>query len=513
MENGPVRNNDAVGTLFDLASDPEAGARCEGPGCTNLIPPHTGRGRPRKTCSQSCKSRAARARTDNPRSAAAVPGPAEAPAAGPGADALSCRDSYRRRVVMTAEAMRTHVDTFLAAVDEDPMGAYKELMERVYGVTTRLNMSARDVRDQVRWPGLDADERHEARMREEWGLPDTWTLAGGTPIADRSENEDQDATPAPAAEPDRPENNAAPVPGPAALIADRFENTTGGSGTATHLTTAAVPAPAPAAAPAPADDAPLRAALADPNVRFSGPGRVDDLAFTFGEGWELVTWRLLDGSSVQLLRHHGAPVGWTALLPDGRWGLGGWIAVQYQGEGRPGRFVADRFSRPQTYPSADLALDVFHRTTAPAPATSTPAPSPAPSPSPAPAEADLVDVVSALPDLALGVATARTPPTLHNLGEPHRDYAGGGGLVRLTWPGRSAIEALELRGRLAGWTEVYDEHGNWATFITGRPVVDAADGVPLLSADPAHALTLLRLALERGLGGTSAGRRPPRDLG
>ncbi|MGW2402896.1 hypothetical protein ACWCYY_40800 [Kitasatospora sp. NPDC001664] len=499
MENGPVRNDAAaVGTLFDLASDPEAGARCEGPGCTNTIPPHTGRGRPRKTCSQSCKSRAARARTDSPRSAAAVPGPAEAPTGGevPEYDVMSERDNYRRRVAVSADWMRRHADTFLAAVDADPMGAYKELMERVYSVTTQLNMNARHVRDQARWPDLDADERHEARMREDWNLPDDWTLAGGTPIADRSENEDQAAASDPAGDPDRSQNSAASVPGPAAPIADRSEITTGGSGTATHLTSA------PGSAPADDGDALLRAALADPQVRFSGPGRVDDLAFTFGEGWELVTWTLLDGSSVRLLRHHGVPVGWTALLPDGRWGLGGWIAVQYQGQGRPGRFVADRFSRPQTYPSADLALDVFHRTTAPA----TPAPAAA-------VGAVAADDVSALPDLALGVATARTPPTLHNLGEPHRDYAGGGGLVRLTWPGRSTMQALEQHGRLAGWTEVYDEHGNWATFITGCPVVDAADGVPLLSADPADALTLLRLALGQGLADQVLARRPPRVQG
>ncbi len=479
MENGPVRNDAGVSTLFDVAEGSEAGTPCEGPGCTNTIPARPGRGRPRKTCSQSCKSRAARARTDNPRSTVtAEAGPAASPdgreqPADAGTDE---RDNYHHRVVAVAGALRTHADTFLAAVDADPMGAYKELMERVYDVTSMLNLSARDVRDRARWPGLDADERTEARMREEWNLPDAWTLAGGTPESDRSENGAPATAPDQAAEPDRSENSAAPAPASAAPIADRSENTSTGSGTAPNLT--------PAPDPAPDDgDVLLRAALADPNVRFSRPGRVDDLSFTFGEGWELVTWRLVDGDSVQLLRHHGAPVGWTALLPDGRWGLGGWIAVQHQGEGRPGRFVTDRFSRPQTFPSADLALDVFHRTTAPA--------------APAPGAGELADGVP-VPDLALGEATGWAPPTLRGLGSPRRDYSLGEGLVHLTWRGKSGVQALEQRGQLAGWVEAYDEDGNWIAVITGRPVVDAADGVPLLSANPADALTLLRLAIGPG---------------
>ena len=499
MENGPVRNDDAVSTLFDLAEGPEAGARCEGPGCTNLIPPHTGRGRPRKTCSQACKSRAARARTDGPRTAAAVPGPAAAPGGDVGGERpadgqMSDRDNYRHRGVAVAGALRTHADTFLAAVDADPMGAYQELMERVYDVTSLLNMSARDVRDRARWPALDADERTEARMREEWNLPDAWTLAGGTPESDRSENGAPATAPDQAAEPDRSENSAAPAPASAAPIADRSENTSTGSGTAPNLT------PAPAPAPDDDGDVLLRAALADPNVRFSGPGRVDDLAFTFGEGWELVTWRLVDGDSVQLLRHHGAPVGWTALLPDGRWGLGGWIAVQHQGEGLPGRFIADRFSRPQTFPSADLALDVFHRTTAPT------------TPAQERAGAEPADGVP-VPDLALGAPTGGIPPTLRGLGSPRRDYSLGEGLVHLTWRGKSGVQAIEQRGQLAGWVEAYDEDGNWTAVISGCPVVDAADGVPLLSANPADALTLLRLALGQGLADLDPLRRLPRVQG
>lgn len=111
--------------------------------------------------------------------------------------------------------------------------------------------------------------------------------------------------------------------------------------------------------------------------------------------------------------------------------------MQALGDGRPGRFVADRFSHPRTFRSAHLALDVFHRAAAPAAR-------------PAPAEPNGVFV----PDLALGAATGSAPPTLRGLGDPHRDYALGSGLVHLTQPGRTSVRVLEQRGRFTGWTEV-----------------------------------------------------------
>ncbi|MFI8085356.1 hypothetical protein ACIF6L_31770 [Kitasatospora sp. NPDC086009] len=104
-----------------------------------------------------------------------------------------------------------------------------------------------------------------------------------------------------------------------------------------------------------------------------------------------------------------------------------------------------------------------------------------------------------VPDLVLAAATGWTPPTLRGLGDPRRDYALGDGLVHLTWPGRSDVQALEQRGNLAGWTEVFDDEGNWIALIAGHPVADAADRIPLLSANPADALTLLRLAIDQGL--------------
>ncbi|KOV13302.1 hypothetical protein ADK60_29855 [Streptomyces sp. XY431] len=288
---------------------------------------------------------------------------------------------------------------------------------------------------------------------------------------------------------------AADVAGPAP-VTPRGENTTGG---------------AAAAGPASADaNAPLRTAVADPYARFGASDRLDDLAVTFGAGWELATW---SAPGVRLLLHDGTPKGWTCRLPDGSWGLGGWITVEHQGDGRPGRFVADRFGRPRTFPTADLALDVLLlRAAASTTLSSAPAPAPAAAsttlssaPAPAPAAADGVPV----PDLALATAAGRTPPTLRGLGDPHRDYALGDGLVHLTWPSAPTVQALEHRGRLAGWVEVYDEDGNWIALVSGRPVADAADNIPLLSANPADALTLLRLALDQGLAAAGPARPLP----
>ncbi|MFF2954093.1 hypothetical protein ACFVVU_22470 [Kitasatospora sp. NPDC057965] len=53
------------------------------------------------------------------------------------------------------------------------------------------------------------------------------------------------------------------------------------------------------------------------------------------------------------------------------------------------------------------------------------------------------------------------------------------------------VQAAGNRARLAGWTEVYDDAGNWIAPISGRPVADAGDNIPLLSANPNISLTLL----------------------
>ncbi|MFI9162834.1 hypothetical protein [Kitasatospora aureofaciens] len=170
------------------------------------------------------------------------------------------------------------------------------------------------------------------------------------------------------------------------------------------------------------EHAPLRSAVADPLTRFGGPDRHHDLSITFGQGWQLATWDSPQAGGARLLVCAGVPIGWTTLLPQGPWGLGGWIAVEHQGPGKPGRVVVGTLGRPKTFASADLALDVFHQSSrrladavpsrTPPTAVRTPA--------------------APMPDLTLDQATGRTAPTDRGLGDARRDYALGDGLVHLT---------------------------------------------------------------------------------
>ncbi len=476
MQSEPGRNSGEV-ALFDLDGSQAEGARCEGPGCENTLPPRTGRGRRPVYCSQACKSRADRARV-KARAAAVLSGPvapdsAEA-ASGErtgGKRPASGLSVERQRVLGAADAIRDRAEAFLAAVDDDPLAAHAELARRVHGLASLLITSAREVRDQVRWPGLDADARTAARIREEWNLPDPDpnTDRGDFPVP---------ASPLPGTgEAHRGEKDSGAVPNPLAPKTPRDE------------TGAAADEPAL-----------LRSAVADPLSRFGRPDRHHDLSITFGQGWQLATWDSPQAGGARLLVRAGVPIGWTTLLPQGPWGLGGWIAVEHQGPGKPGRVVVGTLGRPQTFATADLALDVFHQSSwhladavpprTPATAVRTPA--------------------APMPNLTLGQTTGRTAPTERALGEARRDYALGDGLVHLTWPTAPHIQALERRGRLLGWTEVYDDNTSWIALINGHPIADAADNLPLLSTNPTDALTLLRLAVERGLAGIAPGWVLPR---
>ncbi|MFD7907063.1 hypothetical protein ACFV4G_33095 [Kitasatospora sp. NPDC059747] len=247
----------------------------------------------------------------------------------------------------------------------------------------------------------------------------------------------------------------------------------------------------------------LRSAVADPIARLGRPDRHHDLGVTFGAGWQLATWNAPQAGGARLLVRAGVPVGWTTLLLQGPGGLGGWIAVEHQGAGEAGRFVVGTLGRPQTFATPDLALDAFHRPgwrladvdppRTPATAARTPA--------------------VPMPDLTLGQATGWTAPTDRSLGEACRDDALGDGLVHLTWPTAPNVQALKRRGRLLGWTEVYDDNNSRIALINGHPVADAADDLPLLSTNPTDALTLLRLTVARDLGGIAPGRLLPRTKG
>ena len=80
-------------------------------------------------------------------------------------------------------------------------------------------------------------------------------------------------------------------------------------------------------------DAVLRA-TSDPVRRFGSPDRTDDLRLTFGPGWSATSWSTTQAGGVHQLHHQGVRVGWTGLLREGPWGLGGWIAVLHLVDGR-----------------------------------------------------------------------------------------------------------------------------------------------------------------------------------
>ncbi|MFE7490115.1 hypothetical protein [Kitasatospora sp. NPDC057541] len=98
-----------------------------------------------------------------------------------------------------------------------------------------------------------------------------------------------------------------------------------------------------------------REACTDPEHRFDFPDLLDDLEPAFGPGWELGSWLDPDAHGVLQRRHDSTPVGWTAPLPDGRWGQAGWIALLYQPPGAS--LLVDTLSRPRTHPTAEPALD------------------------------------------------------------------------------------------------------------------------------------------------------------
>ncbi|MEU3495412.1 hypothetical protein ABZ747_18225 [Kitasatospora cineracea] len=480
MQNGSVRNSGASDVLFDVLS----GEVCQRAGCQNAVPAAEPgkRGRRSKYCSTACKSKAARdkAKADAARSAL---------------------EGVRAELLRASEAAVDVALAFLDAVDADPVAAYEQFYTAHAQLGARVCEAARDVRDEIRWPGLSGQALELRRAEEDLTRPDLLARVDPRLLADeptgpafsgRSENPAPGVAPTALPISDRSEKVPAPARGTAPAVSDRSEKPL-----------ASVPAPAVPAAPTapaarPAVDAAAqrvqdfealrRAACTDPVRRFGEPQRVDDLAVTFGPGWALASWNDPQAADVQLLLHHGRPVGWTAPLPDGSWGRAGHIAAQHHDE-RTATILTHPASSTRTYRSTGDALDALQRAAH----------------TPSPAQAGLPADV---PRLALGPALRTTPPTEQGLGEPRRDHVGPA-LARLTWPGRSTAHALEHNGGLVGWTEPYQGTSDWVTLLRGRPVVDAADSEPLLSANPDDALTLLRLALDQGLAATTAPRPFP----
>ncbi|WP_327075494.1 hypothetical protein OG196_42955 (plasmid) [Kitasatospora purpeofusca] len=345
---------------------------CARPGCSHPVPtPHTGR--PRIYCSRSCRSKVDRAKAKAREAAvaagsAAAPDPTAAssgaaadpaavspsavhaapaaPAADVGADDVLGRwGEDGRHLLGTAEALHRRLTRFLEeTANGDPVTAFADLAKvlPVYG--TRAYMAAQEIRDKARWPDLDEHERLVARSRERidhWDNDDGPDNDDGVaPEGTTASRGETPAAPAPTEQPSPPAPEDEPVP------------ETG-------------PVPAWRSVAEAAEQA-RRAACTDPEIRFDFPDLLDDLAPTFGPGWELGSWLTPAAQGVLQLRHDSTPVGWAAPLPDGPWGQAGWIALLHQPDGA--RLLVDTLSRPETHPTADLALDAVlraHRTRPP----------------------------------------------------------------------------------------------------------------------------------------------------
>ncbi|MGW2545408.1 hypothetical protein ACWC5I_32175, partial [Kitasatospora sp. NPDC001574] len=166
----------------------------------------------------------------------------------------------------------------------------------------------------------------------------------------------------------RGETRPTPQPAAAAPGAPRGETP------ATASTAAGTAArPVPAATVAHPDDTGLQPdavlrATADPARRFGLPNRTDDLALTFGPGWTTTSWSAPEAAGVHQLHHRGVRVGWAALLGDGPWGLGGWIAVLHLADGRTEPLLAG-LGRPRIHQNWSEALDALRTARLAPPAT------------------------------------------------------------------------------------------------------------------------------------------------
>lgn len=169
----------------------------------------------------------------------------------------------------------------------------------------------------------------------------------------------------------------------------------------------------------------------------------------------------------------GASVGWINPLPEGSWGLAGWIAVLHL-DGRRAMVVTDDLGRPGRTASPARRWTRFT----------------------APTSRTWRRPRRAWPSNA---RPARACPA-RGLGVPTRSLALGDGLVYLTWPANPGIQELQRGGRPVGWIELYDvERGTWIALIDSSIVSNAASGEPLRCASAGEALALLRLAIGQRL--------------
>ncbi|RAJ32839.1 hypothetical protein K353_05837 [Kitasatospora sp. SolWspMP-SS2h] len=281
----------------------------------------------------------------------------------------TCRSAaHRRRAKAEPRTPQAAAPAVLAGVRP---GRRAELLEGAEAVTA-ATVALADVLDQGEDPDRTAAAL-QALLAAAAELTHRATRAAGATKPGPADG-GQPALPEPRGDAFRGGNETPPNPDGPAAPAFRGGNETPPA--AEPVTAPARPAPArPARAVVVAHpddtglqpDAVLRAA-SDPVRRFGAPDRTDDLALTFGPGWSTTSWSAREAAGVHQFHHHGVRVGWAALLGDGPWGPGGWIAVLHLADGRTEPLIGDR-GRPRVHPGWSEALDALRSTRRVPPAT------------------------------------------------------------------------------------------------------------------------------------------------
>ncbi|MFI9332658.1 hypothetical protein ACIGZJ_34635 [Kitasatospora sp. NPDC052868] len=415
-----------------------------------------GTGRPARYCGSTCRSAAHRRRR------------AQAAEATPQATAPDEAQAARRARLLELAAAVTATTTALAdTLDQDsgterPAAALRALLAAAADLTAQ---AARDTD-----PAADATKPHPA----DGGQPPLTEPAApdfrrgnetppGPPEPSTPDFRDRDETPPAAAQP-------APTP------------------TRTSTTDTTGPRDG-----APEPDALLRR-TADPVRSFGDPDRTEDLALTFGPDWTLSSWTARQAAGVRQLHHRGVRVGWTTLLPDGPWGLGGWIAVRVL-DGGGARALTGSLGRPRTHRDPGGALEALQaahtsRPAAPVPTARDVATPTAARPVPAPQASGWIGPRAVDP----GLVTVPRHPMLRGLPDSdarrHLDPAVFGDWWALHgWTVQPDVWLVTGEGHTVGWVErgLPGYKRRWVAVYEECFLVDSATEDPVLHDTPEQA--------------------------
>ncbi|WP_404867262.1 hypothetical protein ACI1MP_00075 [Kitasatospora griseola] len=362
-------------------SEDSPGRTCRG--CGKPLPPHTGRGRPKKSCNRACESKAYRRtaaeRRHDALAAALVPprgGNDGAPQDGPERGSAQRREllELAARVQRLAAGYLERIDAAAARTGDDANGveALRLLETGLTALSGRMLRLGRTICYETLYgdgdwspaAGMPARQQAPAAPAEAALVPSRGGSDGGGGGSDGRTGPRGDSAPTPPRPPaDRPQPLPGPVPAPSggADLTPPRGGIQDGRGPApipprgdSEAAAPAAPAPAQSAAPqpqrdAPADGQPRLALAAQRTVPFPADLGEPDLSQSFG-ALTAHAWRGRTG--LVALHRGGQRIGWVQQgLPD----LPGWAALV------DGRLVLDAIDREpllatDAQPAADLLV-------------------------------------------------------------------------------------------------------------------------------------------------------------